>query len=58
MICNNACWLLGELAMRIPQQIAPSLNQIIDVLADILNMEILESIENGSSIDEKDVNIL
>ena len=26
MICNNACWLLGELAMRIPQQIAPSLN--------------------------------
>lgn len=19
MICNNACWLMGELAMRIPQ---------------------------------------
>ena len=55
MICNNACWLMGELAMRIPQQITPSLNLIIDVLTDILNMYILESIENGTSIDKKDV---
>lgn len=54
MICNNACWLMGELAMRIPQQITPSLNLIIDILADILNMYILESIENGTSIDKKD----
>ena len=50
-ICNNACWLVGELAMRIPNQIAPLLKQLIDVLADILNMEIFENLENSTNID-------
>ncbi len=37
--------------MRIPNQIAPLLKQLIDVLADILNMEIFENLENSTNID-------
>ena len=50
MICNNACWLVGELAMRIPNQIVPLLTQVIDLLADILNLELFEKLENGLDV--------
>lgn len=44
--------------MRIPNQIAPLLKQLIDVLADILNMEIFENLENGTNNDVRFIKIL
>lgn len=44
LVCNNACWAIGDIAVRVPDQIKPLLADIINTLADILNTEIISQI--------------
>jgi hypothetical protein len=44
-MCNNACWTIGEIANRAPQQVKPILKEIIDTLCELLNTDILNKIE-------------
>ena len=44
LVCNNACWAIGDIAGRVPEQIKPLLTDIINTLGDILNTEIISLI--------------
>jgi transportin-1 len=44
LVCNNACWAIGEIAMKCPDQVQPFLVNIINALADILSTDILEKL--------------
>lgn len=52
LVCNNGCWLIGELANKCPDQMKEHMIDIIDILAGILNTGILTKLR------EKDEQIL
>ncbi len=37
MVCNNACWAIGEMANLVPDQVKAYQIKIINLLAEILN---------------------
>ena len=41
MVCNNACWTLGELSAKAPESLKPYLQEIMGILAEILNTDII-----------------
>jgi hypothetical protein len=40
-VCNNGCWALGELAIKVPHQVKPYVKELIESLEKILNSDIL-----------------
>jgi len=42
LVCNNACWTIGEIARRIPDQASSMLEETFETFATILNHGILE----------------
>ncbi|TNV73242.1 hypothetical protein FGO68_gene7412 [Halteria grandinella] len=52
LICNNACWALGEIAMKIPEQIKPIFKDVINSLADLLNSNILSDLQSSQNSDQ------
>lgn len=49
LICNNACWVLGDIAMRSPEQIKPIFKDVINSLADLLNSDVLSQLQQKDS---------
>ena len=48
LVCNNACWAMGEIALKVPEKVKLSLIEVINTLADILNSDILNQLLNKS----------
>lgn len=46
LLCNNACWGIGEVAQRAPEQVRPILSEIINVLAELLNTDVLNQLQS------------
>jgi len=44
LVWNNACWTIGEIAMKIPDRAHPLLNEIVNSFADILSGGVLEQL--------------
>lgn len=40
-ICNNSCWVIGELARKTPEKLKPFLAEILQTLSELLNTDIL-----------------
>ena len=41
LVCNNGCWAIGEIALALPEQVRKFMIEIINILADILNKDII-----------------
>ena len=44
LVCNNACWAIGEIAICAPEQVIQSFVVIINTLADLLNSDIINQL--------------
>ena len=44
LVCNNGCWLLGEIAVKLPEQLRVHMTEIIEILGDILNSDIISQL--------------
>jgi len=42
LVCNNGCWAIGEIALALPDQVRKYMIDIINILADILNKDIIQ----------------
>jgi transportin-1 len=38
-VCNNGCWAIGEISIRVPSLIKPYLRELIDSMAENLNTD-------------------
>lgn len=48
LVCNNACWTIGEISNLLPEKIKPFLIDIIATLAEILNTDILTQLSKSN----------
>jgi hypothetical protein len=40
-VCNNGCWLIGEIANKLPEKVRPHLDEFMKIMTSILNTEIM-----------------
>ena len=52
LVCNNGCWLIGEIANKVPEQVKEHLTDIINILGDILGTDIIQqlSVQNEQTL--------
>jgi hypothetical protein len=42
LVCNNACWAIGEISFKYADFMKPHLLEVMNALGDILNTDIIQ----------------
>lgn len=50
LVCNNASWTIGELAIKMPEFVKPFLIEIMNSLAEILNTDIITQLSQRNEL--------